>query len=110
MKFSKVQVYLSRLLNARAPRFTITPAAGIPNNLFDIPVPDEIAPTVPQTQLATKHVFVMILLAQQKFTAALPVVEVLSTMKYELSSGGTYDKISSAVDINLLNGIDAISK
>ena len=110
MKFPKVNVYFPSLLNARAPRVPIAPAAGIPKKLVAIAVPDATTPTVPQIQLVTKHVLETILLAQQKFIAALPVVQVLSTKRAELASVGTCDKIPFVVSIRLLNGVGGMSK
>ena len=110
VKFPKVKEYLPSRLNARAPRFPITPAAGIPKKELPIAIPEEKAPTVPQTQLVAKHVFATILLAQQKFIPALPVVLTLSTKIYEFANVGTCDKTPFAVVIKLLNGVGAMSK
>ena len=67
-------------------------------------------PTVPQTQLVTKHVLATILLAQKKFIPARPVVVTLSTKIAEFANVGTCDKTPFAVVINLLNGVGAMSK
>ena len=108
--FPKVKEYFPSLLNARAPRVPIAPAAGITKKLLAIAVPEETAPTVPQIQLVAKHVFATILLAQQKFIPALPVVLILSTNKAEFVNVGTCEKTPFTVVMNSLNGVGVISK
>ena len=104
-----VKVYFPSLLNARAPMDPMSPDAGIPKNPATIAAPDEVAPTAPQIQLVAKHVLATILLAQQKFTAALPVVQTLSVIIYELATVGTCEIRSAPTVANLLTGVGAIS-